>query len=63
MNLVHGLAHHEFLVTQWLEHLISVRKVPFLSGTRIFSLSHAGEMMITSFLISLPSLAFTIILY
>ena len=34
-----------------------------MSGTQIFSLSHALDMMITSFLIALPSLTFPILLY
>ena len=63
MNLVFGQACHESFVAQWLEHPTGVRKV--ISSiipvwTQIFSLSHASDMLITSFLISSPILKFTI---
>ena len=38
-------------------------EVQFLLGTQIFSLSHARDMLITSFLISSPSLKCIIFLY
>ena len=53
--LLYGPARHESFVPQWLEHPTGVRKivhvqVQFLSGNQIFSLSRAGDMLITSFL-------------
>ena len=46
MNLVYGLALHEFSVTQWIEHPPSVREVIGSNpgGTQIFSLSHSRDM-------------------
>ena len=53
-------------VAQWLERPTGVRKVmgSIPVGTQIFSLSHARDMLnILSFLISSPSLTFTIFLH
>lgn len=65
MNLlVYGPASQEFFFSQWLEHPTGAQKVIgsilLLSGTQIFSLSHAHDLLITSFLISSSRLKFTI---
>ena len=55
MNLVYGPARHESYVTQWLiEHPTGGRKVIGLvpAGDSDIFLSHARDMLITSFLIS-----------
>ena len=51
MNLVYGPARHESFVAQWLEHrpVYGRSEVQFLSRTQTFSLSHARDMLITSF--------------
>ena len=63
MNPVHGLAHHESLVAQWLEHPIGLRKVLgsiSVADSRFFSLSHARERMNTaSFSFHLSTIMFT----
>lgn len=62
-NSEYGLAYMN--VTQWLEHPTSVWKVigsNSSQGHRFF-LSHIHDMLITSFLTSLLSLKFSIILY
>ena len=55
MNLVHGLARLESFVAQWLEHRTGVRRVigSIPSGTQIFSLSRASDLLITWFLMSI----------
>ena len=62
MNLVYGPAHHESFVAQWLEHptrWMEGHSSIAVGGTQIFSLSHAGDVLITSFLIPSPSLKLT----
>ena len=65
MHLEYGTARHESLVAEWLEHPNDVRKVigSIPVGAQICSLSGDRDMLITSFLISSPSLKFTIFLY
>ena len=48
MNLVYGLALHEFSVSQRIERPPGVL-VRILSGSQIFPLSHARDMLIISF--------------
>ena len=53
MNLVYGLALHEFSVAQVKQSACLVfgrSLVPILSKTQIFSLSHARDKLIISFL-------------
>ena len=59
---------HESFVAQWLEHLTADQcteghRFNSSRGLRCFCLSHARDMLITSFLASSQSLKFTIILY